>query len=352
MAPFMSGWENHIDRAWLAQLDEPVIEPDTPVVDPHHHLWSQPFPYETPELLADLTSGHRVAATVYAECGRGYRTDGPEHLRVVGETASVVQAAKAAAAAGHAPRICAGIVGAGDLAMDEARVEELFDAHVAAGEGRFSGVRANIFMTFDMETSSPLPVPGWEEAVDNPRFLAGVRRLARRGLALDLVSNQACLPHVARLAERIPEGAIVLNHLSPVADFGQGAAPEAMMDVWRRGVAALGTYRNVHMKLGGLANPFMASALPAFRGLRDQPRPPTSEALAELYRPMAAHAIEALGPARCMFESNFPVDKRCTSYRVLWNAFKRLAAPYSEAERRDLLLGTAARVYGLKGLAL
>jgi predicted TIM-barrel fold metal-dependent hydrolase len=348
-----SPWDDHIDAAWLAQVQEPALDPELPIVDPHHHFWARPFPYETPELLADLTDGHRVVATVYTEAGRAYRADGPEHLRPVGETEFIAAAGEASDRAGNAPRICAGITGAGDLKMGTAKVDELLDAHIAAGRGRFSGLRANIFVTFDSATLAMRPLPGWERAVDDPDFMSGVMRLARRGLALDLVSGHVHLEHVARLAGRIPEAVIVLNHLAPMVGFDQPAASEdELMAAWRRGVEALAPHENVHMKLGGLANPFMAGFLPAFRGLRERPKPPTSEELAELYRPMVGHAVETLGAARCMFESNFPVDKRCTSYRVLWNAFKRLARAYSEEERRALLMGAAARVYGLKTLPL
>jgi predicted TIM-barrel fold metal-dependent hydrolase len=348
-----SPWDDHIDDAWLAQVQEPVLDPEAPIVDPHHHFWAKPFPYETPELMADLTSGHRVIATVYAEAGRGYRTDGPEHLRPVGETELIAAAAEASDRAGNPPRICAGITGAGDLRMGAAKVDELLEAHSAAGRGRFSGIRASIFVTFDSATLAMRPLPGSETAVDDPDFVAGVGRLARRGLALDLVSAHAHLEHVARLAGRIPEAAIVLDHLAPIADLGAGPSAEHELHAaWRRGLEALAPHENVHMKLGGLANPFMAGSLPAFRSLREKPRPPSSEQLADLYRPMVSQAIEIMGAARCMFESNFPVDKRCTSYRVLWNAFKRLARPYSEEERRALLMGTAARVYRLEGLPL
>src|SRR5439155_27000597 len=136
-----SAWDDHIDEAWLAQVEEPVLDPEAPIVVPHHHFWGQPFPYETPELLADLTSGHRVVATVYTEAGRGYRADGPEHLRPVGETELLTAAGKASDAAGNAPRICAGITGAGDLTAGAAKVGELLEAHIAAGKGRFSGIR-------------------------------------------------------------------------------------------------------------------------------------------------------------------------------------------------------------------
>jgi predicted TIM-barrel fold metal-dependent hydrolase len=351
MAQPKSAWDDHIDEAWLGQVEEPALDPEAPIVDPHHHFWSDPFPYETPELLADLTSGHNVVATVYAEAHRGYRADGPEHLRPVGETEMLTAVGEASEAAGDAPRLCAGITGAGDLTLDPAKVEELLDAHIAAGKGRFSGIRANIFLTFDQVTSAMKPLPGWESAVDEAAFVAGARLLERRGLALDLVCTHAQLGHVARLAGRIPELVIVLNHLAPIADLGEAAAPEGeLMAAWMRGVEALRPHDGVHMKVGGLANPFMANSLRGFRTLRDRPKPPTSEELAELYRPMASYVIETLGPSRCMFESNFPVDKRCTSYRVLWNAFKRLARPYSEDERRELLMGAAARAYNLTGL--
>lgn len=351
MAQPASAWDNHMDEAWLAQVQEPVLDPDAPIVDPHHHLWDRPFPYGTAELVADLTSGHRVVATVYTEAGRGYRTDGPAHLRPVGETELMTAVAEASDRAGNAPRICAGITGAGDLTAGAAKVEELLEAHVAAGKGRFSGLRANIFLTFDTTAGTMVPLPGCEEAVDRADFLAGVGVLVRMGLALDLVATHAQLVQVARLAARVPEAVLVVNHLGPMADFADPPTPAGeLFAAWRRGVEALAPHGNVHMKLGGLANPFMARSLPGFLTLRDQPKPPTSDELATLYRPMVAHAVETLGPARCMFESNFPVDKRCMSYRTLWNAFKRLAQPCSPDERRDLLMGTAARAYRLRGV--
>lgn len=351
MAEAGSAFSNHIDEAWLAQVQEPALDPDAPIVDPHHHLWTRPFVYDTAELVADLTSGHRVVATVYTEAGRGYRTSGPEHLRAVGETEFIAAAAEASDRAGNAPRICAGITGAGDLAAGEAQVEELLEAHLAAGKGRFSGLRANIFLTFDSAAGTMVPLPGWETAAERPQFVSGVRLLARKGLTLDLVAVHPHLEAVARLAARVPEARLVVNHLAPMADFGQPKASEAALTAaWRRGVEALAPHPNVHLKLGGLANPFMAHSLPAFRDLRERRKPPTSQELAELYRPMVSHAVETLGPARCMFESNFPVDKRCLSYRVLWNAFKRLAEPYSADERRDLLMGTAVRAYRLRVL--
>ena len=80
---------------------------------------------------------------------------------------------------------------------------------------------------------------------------------------------------------------------------------------------------------------------------RQRPKPPGSDELLEVQGRYYQHAIETFGPDRCMFESNFPVDKLALSYRVLWNFFKKLAAAYAEPEKDDLFRGTASRVYRL-----
>jgi L-fuconolactonase len=346
-------WDTLIDENWLARVEESVLDPEAPIVDPHHHFWATPFPYEVPQLLSDMRRGHRVVGTVYAEAHRGYRTDGPDHLKPVGETAHMTAVAEAAEAIDPGIRLCAGIVGAADLGDDPAKVDEVLEAHIAAGKGRFSGVRANLFLSFHPDTLAMMPLPDWDVAVDRPEFLAGAGLLAAKRLALDTVCAHFQLPQLARLAERLPDLTIVLNHLSPVAHFGSGRlAEDDLMAAWKQGVVEIAAHPNIHMKLGGCANPMMAHSLPAFSKLRERENPPTSKQLAELYRPMVGFAIDALGPSRCMFESNFPVDKWGTSYRVLWNAFKRLAQPYSEQERHDLLMGTAARTYRLEKLPL
>jgi predicted TIM-barrel fold metal-dependent hydrolase len=346
-------WDTLVDESWLGRTEEPVLDPDAAIVDPHHHLWATPFPYDVPQLLADMRGGHRVVGTVYAEAHRGYRADGPEHLRPAGETAHITAIAEAAEALDHGIRLCAGIVGAADLTDDPQRLAELLDAHGAAGKGRFCGIRANIFITFHPATLAMMQLPGWDTIVDHPGFQAGARALAARGLALDTVCGHFQLPQVARLAGRIPDLPVVLNHLSPIYNFGDDAVGhDYLMAAWRRGIGEIATHPNIYLKLGGCANPMMAHSLPAFSTLRDKDAPPTSEQLAELYRPMVDFAIDRLGPSRCMFESNFPVDKWGTSYRVLWNAFKRLARPYAGDERHDLLMATAIRAYRLQNLPL
>src|SRR4051812_40284003 len=151
------------DEAWLAQVDEPVLYPELPVIDPHHHLWSRPYSYAAVDLLRDLQSGHRVLATVYTQASQSYRTDGPEHLRPVGETDRVTVVAEMSDRAGNAPRICAGITGGGDLTAGAAKVEELLEAHIAAGRGRFRGIRSYL-LSFEPGTLAMSPAPGWKDA--------------------------------------------------------------------------------------------------------------------------------------------------------------------------------------------
>ena len=83
------------------------------------------------------------------------------------------------------------------------------------------------------------------------------------------------------------------------------------------------------------------------RSFRRLAAAPSSEEIAAALRPYVEVCIEAFGSSRCMFESNFPADKESCGYSILWNAFKRLAAGFSAAEKQALSSGTAARVYRL-----
>ena len=75
--------------------------------------------------------------------------------------------------------------------------------------------------------------------------------------------------------------------------------------------------------------------------------PPSSVELADAWRPYIETCVELFGAERCLFESNFPVDKAMYSYRTLWNAFKRLAADASDDEKTALFSATAASTYRL-----
>ena len=324
---------------WLDLTREEILEPALPILDPHHHLWDRPGErYLLDDLLRDAGSGHDVRATVFVQCGAQYRAEGPEELRPLGETAFVADAA-ARAAAGPT-RACAAIVGMVDLTLGD-RVAPLLDAHLAAAGGRLRGVRNRTAWHPSSLVRSNLvsPPPG---PLEDPRFSRGARRLAEHGFALDVWAYHTQLPLVVALARAVPELTVVLDHLG--GPLGVGPFRDRRAEVfaaWRGHLLALAACPNVVVKLGGLA-----MEVGGF-DFHLRPRPPGSAELAAAWRPYVAAAIELFSPTRCMFESNFPVDKGMCGYAVLWNAFKRLAAGASAGDKAALFGGTAARVYRL-----
>ncbi len=327
---------------WLAQWHEPVIEPDLPIIDPHHHLWDRPdWRYVGDELLADLECGHKVLTTVFAQCRERYRPDGPVALKPLGETEFVVQVAHALEVRrGSARSVCAGIVGHADLTLG-AQVRAVLEAQVRAAEGRFRGIRHAA--AFDADPALALTMPRVSAGLlRDARFRAGFTCLADLDLSFDAWVYHPQLGDVLALAQAFPETSIVLDHLGGPLGIGAYATRrDAVFAEWRAAILALAACPNVSVKLGGLG-----MRLCGF-GFCDQPHPPTSEQLAGAWRPWVETCIEAFGSQRCMFESNFPVDRGSCSYAVLWNAFKRLAAGYSAADKGLLFAGTAARVYRL-----
>lgn len=327
---------------WLAQVREAPLDPALPIVDPHHHLWDRDEErYLLGDLLRDAGEGHDIRATVFVQCASMYRADGPAELRPVGETEFVNGIAAASASGAYGPvRACAGIVGFVDLTLGD-RVAPLLERHVAAAPDRFRGVRNRTAWHPAPEVRSNLlgPPPG---PLEDPRFIEGARRLAALGLVLDVWAYQTQLPFVVELARAVPELTVIVDHCGGPLGVGPFAGhPAEGVEAWRQQVLALARLPNTVMKLGGLA---META---GHGFHRRDLPPGSAELAESWRPVIHPLIEAFGADRCMFESNFPVDKGMCGYGVLWNAFKRLAAGAGAAERTALFSGTAARVYRL-----
>lgn len=343
---------------------ETILEPDLPIVDPHHHLWDIALPapepgvvpppahpffqvvarrpkYLLPELLADTRSGHNVLATVFVQCHSFHKADGPEHLRPVGETEFVNGVAAMAASGVYGrTRACAGIVGHADFTMGDT-VKEVLEAHMVAGGGRFRGIRQSASHAADANVLGPLGhVPAGLYASDT--FRAGFRHLADYGLSFDAWLLEPQLPELIDLARRFPDIPIVLDHMgTPLGLASYQGRREERFPGWRANIQALARLPNVSVKLGGLAMPFCN--FPSFQS--DPPAPSTQ--LAAEWGPYLETCIEAFGPRRCMFESNFPVDSGAASYDTLWNAFKVFAKHYSPDEKAALFSGTAARVYRL-----
>ena len=331
---------------WLALHREEALEPELPIVDPHHHLWDHTGNrYFLPDLLADVATGHDIRATVAVECGAMYRQDAAAELRPVGETEFLNGAAAMSASGGSGEcRACAGIVGHAELRLG-ADVKPILEAHVRAGGGRFRGVRYSPVWHPDPAARGSLanPPPG---LLGDPRFRAGFAALAPLGLSFDAWMYHTQLAELADLARAFPGTVVVLDHVGGTIGIGPYAGKrEAVLAEWRENLREVARCPNVFVKLGGLGMRLFGFDF----GSRE--RPPSSAELAASWRPYIETCIELFGAERCMFESNFPVDKGSFSYAVLWNAFKRLAARASQAEKQALFSGTASRVYRLSGVS-
>ncbi|HTI57236.1 MAG TPA: amidohydrolase family protein [Verrucomicrobiae bacterium] len=332
------------DEEWLAKNPpEPILEPDLPIIDTHHHLWHRgEHRYFLPDFLADVANGHRVVATVFLECHSMYRAGGPAEMRPVGETEFVAGQAAMSASGLYGPtRVAAGIVGFADLTLGD-RVEPVLEAHLRAGGGRFRGVRhAAAWDASDVIGNSE--AAGGPHLYRSPEFRAGLARLTRLGLSLDAWAFHPQLGEVTELARAHPHANIVLGHVGGVLGYGPYTGKQKeVFAAWKASMAELARCDNVSVKLGG-----MMMRLAAY-DYRTQPKPPTSTELAALWGPYFETVIELFGPRRCLFESNFPVDKMGIGWAALWNAFKRIAAGASPAEKQAMFADTARRVYRLE----
>jgi predicted TIM-barrel fold metal-dependent hydrolase len=327
---------------WLASRTEEILEPGVAIVDPHVHLWGPPrSPYLPAQFAADASGGHNVVATLYAECSEAYRTDGPEELRSVGETEHAARLARAAESDPATRRWCAGIISWTDL-RGGARMAEVLRAHAKAAGGRLRGIRQSSAWDRDPETQTLLRPPP-RHLLRDPAFREGFARLQPAGLVFDAWCYYHQLPELTELARAFPTQPIVIDHVGGPIGIGAyaGRRDEVFSD-WSTAMRDLASCPNVSVKLGGLA-----MKLPGF-GFHTQARPPSSQELADAWRPYIETCIEVFGPQRSMFESNFPVDRISCSYAVLWNAFKRIAAGCSADDKEALFGRTAARVYSIE----
>jgi predicted TIM-barrel fold metal-dependent hydrolase len=332
----MSMWAND---EWLGQLNEEIIDPDREIVDPHHHLWHHPATqYDLEGLWADTGSGHNITQTVFVECGSSYREDGPEHLKPIGETEYVAQQASLSARQKGQATI-AGIVAHADL--DNPKLDDILDAHEEAGDGLFRGIRHAGAHAHHPEV---LAIPGGapEDLYETTAFRKGVARLGERGLSFDTwhyhYQNRAFLD----LAKAIPGTIMILDHFgTPLGVGPYESQREEIFAAWKDDIAAIAECSNVVAKIGGLAMPDNGF------GWNTRATPPSSDEFAEAQSRYYLHMISCFGPDRCMFESNFPVDRLSISYPILWNGLKKIASRFSEQEKNAMFSGTAKRVYRL-----
>jgi L-fuconolactonase len=326
---------------WLDKLREDILDPAQPIIDPHHHLWrARPDQYLLEDLIADVRTGHNVLSTVFIQCRSEYRKDGPEALRPVGETAFVAaMAAESETGKYGAFRACPGIIGHAECLLGDG-VDVTLEAHIEAGGGRFKGIRDS--GTYDAGIAPTAPPGAPEGLYRDGTFQRGVKRLEKYGLTFEAWLYHPQHGDLLDLLRTCTNQKIVFNHLGGPLGVGpyEGKRKEIFAQ-WAASMRELAKAPNLFMKLGGLAmnvNGF---------GYHHQPLPPGSGEMAKAWGPYVEVAVEAFGADRCMFESNFPVDKGMCSYPVLWNAFKRIAAGCSSDEKTALFHGTAGRFYSL-----
>ena len=331
-----------IRQAWLDRHKEPILEPDLPIIDPHHHLWDRPgWRYLLDDLLLDVSSGHNILATVFVQARAMYRETGPVEMRPVGETEFVngVAAMSASGIYGKT-KVCAGIVGHADLSLGDG-VEPVLAAHIRAGGDRFRGIRHITAWDADASVRNPAYSPPPGLLADNS-FRKGFAVLGRLGLSFDAWLYHPQIGELTDLARKFPDTRIVLNHCGGPIGIGVYSGQRSeIFPGWATSIKRLAECQNVWVKIGGLG-----MRLGGF-GFHEHADPPSSEILAIAWRPYVETCIAAFGPSRSMFESNFPVDKGSYSYPVFWNACKLLAKGLSSPEKADLFGRTAARFYRL-----
>ena len=331
---------------WLAQTQEDILDPDLPICDPHHHLWGhldgnvEPR-YLMEEIQQDVQSGHNIVATVFIECNAMYRASGPKEMQPVGEIEFVNGVAAMAESGVYGKtKIAAGIIGFADLQLGS-RVKGVLEAQIAAAPNRFRGIRRTGAWDADPMISSGAGVTGPGLYMDNI-FREGLAEIAPLGLIFEAVCRHPQIPEFQNLANTFPDTTMVLNHIGSIAGVGRYAGKQdEIFESWKKDMIDLATCPNVVVKLGGINRDYNGF------GWHEKPTPPTSQELCEATKRYYEIVIEYFGADRCMFESNFPVDKVSCSYAGLWNSFKRVATNYSANERAQLFHDTAARVYRL-----
>jgi predicted TIM-barrel fold metal-dependent hydrolase len=326
---------------WLALTAEDPIAPDLAICDPHHHFWDKPsVRYLLDDLLKDTNAGHNITETVFLECGSMYRKDGPESMRPVGET-EFVQGIAAQSASGQYgdTKVAAGIVGYADLSIGD-DVAEVLEAHIAASPTRFRGVRNSTCWDESPEIGGYKSPP--QGLLGNSEFRKGFTALQNLGLSFDAWLYHPQLQELVDLAQAFPDTTIILNHIAGPIGIGPYADKrDEVMELWKKGIADLAICENVVIKLGGFGMPLDGIAW------HERNAPASSHEIAGVMAPYYLHCIEKFGVDRCMFESNFPVDRASTSYTILWNTFKRITEGFTPTERNALFRNTAVSAYRL-----
>lgn len=325
---------------WRAQRVEEVLTPQQKICDAHHHLWDHAGDrYFAAELAADLSDGHNVVKTIYVECGHAYRKTGPAHLASIGETEFVVREnERLRETLGHGA--IAGIIGFADLRLG-LLLDETLTAHIEAGAGRFCGIRHGTAWDESSQiVNHQLGPPAG--LMGDPSFVAGVQKLGTRSLTFDAWLYHPKIPEITVLAHAAPDTTIVLDHLGAPLGIGPYVGRrEEVLQFCRMALSAFAKAPNARLKIGGIGMTIFGN------GWHKLDAPPDSATIAAAWADHIRWCIDTFGPDRVLFESNFPPDGRSCSYRTLWNAYKRIAEPYSAVEVERMFHDNAVEVYRL-----
>ena len=324
--------------AWLDQVREEVLEPERPIVDPHHHLWPGKLHYLLDDFWKDTDDGHNITKTVFIECSQEYLSDGDESIRPIGETIFVRNIALEAKKEPDKAQIC-GIVGHADLLSKN--VPLILEKHSEEGQGLFKGIRHAGGWDHHDEIGNSHHNPQ-KNLYLSDEFSEGLNELEKKALSFEAWQYHHQIDQVTLLAKEHPNLKIVLNHFSGPIGIGpyQGKQNE-IFETWKKDIDELVKNPNVYAKLGGLAMPINGY------DFHKQSMPPSSDELVEAQKNYYEHSIKSFGPERCMFESNFPVDKQSVSYRTVWNAFKKMTKSFSQEDKDYLFMKSAEDFYSL-----
>jgi predicted TIM-barrel fold metal-dependent hydrolase len=330
---------------WLAQVKEEIINPELPIIDPHHHLWNGDnqlagsFPYLIENLSEDTNSGHNIVGTIFMECAQGYYSGGEEKYKPVGETEFVMNLIKNSEKLSKSTNII-GIIGFADLMLGH-EVKNVLNRHLSKGEGLFRGIRhaAGWDKNNEIHNSHSNPI---ENIYHNKSFMKGAEELINLNLTFDAWHYHHQINDLSIFAKKYPELTIIHDHFGgPLGVGPYEGKKEEIFKKWKDDISLLSESKNVYAKLGGLAMPVNGW------NFHKQNKPASSDQILDMHHEYYLHTINCFGVERCMFESNFPVDRRSVSYHVLWNAFKKMVLGYSDEDKNKLFFKNAKDVYGV-----
>lgn len=331
----------NLDRLdWIKSGQEAPVDSEQIIIDPHHHLWERGGSrYRAEELSEDTSRGHTVTDTVFVECLANYRKEARSELRSIGETEFVVnESVRSKELKG-----CniSGIVAFLDLSLGD-KVSDLLEAHQALAGQMLKGVRHATAWSSDPDISISHSKPS-EGLTTDKAFIDGVRSLGARNLSFDAWMYFDQLHELYDLAKEAPDTRIIINHLGAPLNLGRWKKKQDIVQaIWKSELRKLAKLENVYLKIGGIGmeNYFGTNWV-------SRPKPPSSDEVVTVWNERILWCIETFGTEKCMFESNYPVDRQTLPYSVIWNTFQKIVQTFTASEKDDLFWLTARSVYGV-----